>query len=121
DSMQETARKGVAVREASEEQSQAAKQISESMGRLNQTTEQTASAAEELAATAEEMSSQTAALLENLKFFRFESVAGGVMSSYSAANTIRQMAQKSGVTSRNTTGAAGTEPLVINPGSYEKF
>ncbi|MFZ5630644.1 MAG: methyl-accepting chemotaxis protein [Spirochaetota bacterium] len=121
DSMQETARKVVAIREASEEQSQAAKQISESMGRLNQTTEQTASAAEELAATAEEMSSQTAALLENLKFFRFESTSGGVTSSYSAANTIRQMAQKSGVTPRQNAGSAGTEPLVINPGSYEKF
>jgi methyl-accepting chemotaxis protein len=121
DSMQETARKVVAIREASEEQSQAAKQISESMGRLNQTTEQTASAAEELAATAEEMSSQTAALLENLKFFRFASTAGGITSSYSAANTIRQMAQKSGVAARPAAATGGSEPLVINPGSYEKF
>ncbi|MFO1481279.1 MAG: methyl-accepting chemotaxis protein [Turneriella sp.] len=120
-SMQETAQRVLSIRQASEEQSQAAKQISESMGRLNQTTEQTASAAEELAATAEEMSSQTAALLENLKFFRFESTSGRVTSSYSAANTIRQMAQKSGVTPRQNVGSAGTEPLVINPGSYEKF
>ncbi|HNM99471.1 MAG TPA: hypothetical protein PKG67_03415, partial [Turneriella sp.] len=60
-------------------------------------------------------------LLENLKFFRFESTSGRVTSSYSAANTIRQMAQKSGVTPRQNVGSAGTEPLVINPGSYEKF
>jgi methyl-accepting chemotaxis protein len=120
-SMQETAKRVQSIRQASEEQNQAAKQISESMARLNQTTEQTASAAEELAATAEEMSSQTAALLENLKFFRFASTAGGITSSYSAANTIRQMAQKSAASALPATGAAGSEPLVINSGSYEKF
>ncbi len=121
DSMQETARKVVAIREASEEQSQAAKQISESMGRLNQTTEQTASAAEELAATAEEMSSQTAALLENLKFFRFDSSAGNLRGKYSAAGTIRQMALKSAAPAKSVASAAGVEPQVTNSGSYEKF
>jgi methyl-accepting chemotaxis protein len=120
-SMQETAKRVQSIRQASEEQNQAAKQISESMARLNQTTEQTASAAEELAATAEEMSSQTAALLENLKFFRFASTAGAITSSYSAANTIRQMAQKSGVAARPAAATGGSEPLVINSGSYEKF
>jgi len=69
-SMQDTAHKVQGIRRASEEQDQAAKQISETMGRLNQTTEQTASAAEELAATAEQMSSQTSSLIESLKFFR---------------------------------------------------
>lgn len=121
DSMQATASKVLAIREASAEQSQAAKQISESMGRLNQTTEQTASAAEELAATAEEMSSQTAALLENLKFFHFEATPGTVMASSSAANTARQAAPKDSAPARLPAGAAGSEPLVLNPGSYQKF
>jgi methyl-accepting chemotaxis protein len=120
-SMQETAKRVQSIRQASEEQNQAAKQISESMARLNQTTEQTASAAEELAATAEEMSSQTAALLENLKFFRFASTAGDAKSNYSAAKTIPQKAQQISVSALPATGAAGSEPLVINSGSYEKF
>lgn len=90
-SMQDTAQKVVAIRHASEEQNLAAIQISESMGRLNQTTEQTASAAEELAATAEEMSAQTAALLENLNFFRFADGESGIIRHYSAANALKSM------------------------------
>ncbi|MCS6985668.1 MAG: methyl-accepting chemotaxis protein, partial [Leptospiraceae bacterium] len=70
ESMQDTAQKVNAIREASEDQDRAAKQISDSMVRLNQITQQTASAAKELAATAAEMNSQTAALLNALQFFR---------------------------------------------------
>lgn len=120
DSMQETARKVVAIREASEEQNQAAKQISESMARLNQTTEQTASAAEELAATAEEMSSQTTALLENLKFFRFDSSGSGIASSYSAAAAIEKLARQQGVAEKPSL-VEGQTPVVANPEAYEKF
>lgn len=120
DSMQETARKVVAIREASEEQNQAAKQISESMARLNQTTEQTASAAEELAATAEEMSSQTTALLENLKFFRFGSAASGAGNSYSAPAIAEKQVPKQRVAGSGAP-AEGEAPVVANLGSYEKF
>lgn len=122
-SMKDTAEKVVAIRQASEEQNQAAKQISESMGRLNQTTEQTASAAEELAATAEEMSSQTSALLENLKFFNFGGSSGHVAAGYSAANTIRKLAASAAPRQQPKTAppSGSAEPLVINSGSYEKF
>ena len=120
-SMQDTAQKVVAIRHASEEQNQAAQQISETMGRLNQTTEQTASAAEELAATAEEMSSQTATLLEGLKFFRFGNDSLSISSSYSASNALKQaMAARSARPAQKNSGA-GSEPLVVNSGSYEKF
>jgi len=121
DSMQETARKVVAIREASEEQSKAAQQISESMGRLNQTTEQTASAAEELAATAEEMSSQTSALLENLKFFRLGSNVQAMPSNPVEKNSNHRAEHVSRITSQSISAVAGTEPQVKNPGSYEKF
>ncbi len=121
ESMQNTAQKVVAIRHASEEQNQAAQQISETMGRLNQTTEQTASAAEELAATAEEMSSQTATLLEGLKFFRFSNDSSSISSNYSAANALKQaMAARSSRTAQNAAGG-GSEPLVVHSGSYEKF
>ena len=121
DSMQETARKVVAIREASEEQSKAAQQISESMGRLNQTTEQTASAAEELAATAEEMSSQTSALLENLKFFRLGANVQAMPSNPVEQNSNHRAEHVSMLTSQSVSAVAGTEPQVKNPGSYEKF
>lgn len=125
-SMGETANKVIAIRKASEEQNEAAQQISESMGRLNQTTEQTASAAEELAATAEEMSSQTATLLDNLKFFRFggsndEMTAAGHHSSprtpAAAARTVSRGPRKQG---QPVTGFAKTDSA-INSGDYEKF
>lgn len=123
-SMQDTAQKVVAIRHASEEQDHAAKQISESMGRLNQTTEQTASAAEQLAATAEEMSSQTATLIENLKFFRFAAEAESVSSHYSAANAIKRMAARANQAPKpHQTPAkkASTEEFIVSSGEYEKF
>lgn len=133
-SMQDTAQKVVAIRQASEEQNLAATQISESMGRLNQTTEQTASAAEELAATAEQMSAQTATLIENLKFFRFTGTAeGDTARHYSAANAVREIAarsggpvpagvQKSPARGRQPgVGKPSTEELIISSGNYEKF
>jgi len=121
ESMQNTAKKVVAIRNASEEQDHAAKQISESMSRLNQTTEQTASAAEELAATAEEMSSQTATLLENLKFFRFGGDAENVHQSYSAAPTVKKIAAQSKNISRATPTKTNSGELSITAGEYEKF
>jgi methyl-accepting chemotaxis protein len=123
DGMHNTAQKVLAIRHASEEQNQAAQQISETMGRLNQTTEQTASAAEELAATAEEMSSQTATLIEGLKFFSFASEGAAISHGYSAANTFKQaMAAKSARTgAASAKSSLGSEPMVINSGSYEKF
>jgi len=128
-SMQDTAHKVVAIRQASEEQDHAAKQISESMSRLNQTTEQTASAAEELAATAEEMSSQTSTLLENLKFFRFGGEHEEFSKHYSAANAVKAMAaaqaggrdtlQKRGRQSPRSKST--TEEFIVSSGEYEKF
>lgn len=123
-SMQDTAQKVVAIRHASEEQDHAAKQISESMGRLNQTTEQTASAAEELAATAEEMSSQTATLIENLKFFRFAAEEEPVSHHYSAANAIKRMAARTHqVPKPHQTPAkkSSTDEFIVSSGEYEKF
>ena len=124
-SMQDTAQKVVAIRHASEEQNLAATQISESMGRLNQTTEQTASAAEELAATAEEMSAQTSTLLENLKFFRFAAADTNVAQHYSAATAVKAMAAKHASNpSKGKQPAAGkvsTDEFIISSGKYEKF
>ncbi|AFM11076.1 methyl-accepting chemotaxis protein [Turneriella parva] len=122
ESMQNTAQKVLAIRHASEEQNQAAQQISETMGRLNQTTEQTASAAEELAATAEEMSSQTATLIEGLKFFSFANEGAAVSHGYSAVNTFKQaIAKKTARTAPGANSSVGSEPMVIHSGSYEKF
>jgi len=123
DGMHNTAQKVLAIRHASEEQNQAAHQISETMGRLNQTTEQTASAAEELAATAEEMSSQTATLIESLKFFSFANEGPAISHGYSAANTFKQaIAAKDARTgAAGARSSLGSEPIVINSGSYEKF
>lgn len=122
DGMQNTAQKVLAIRHASEEQNQAAQQISETMGRLNQTTEQTASAAEELAATAEEMSSQTATLIEGLKFFSFANEGAAVSHGYSAENTFKQaIAKKAARTAPGANSSVGSEPMVIHSGSYEKF
>lgn len=125
-SMQDTAHKVVNIRKASEEQNEAAQQISESMGRLNQTTEQTASAAEELAATAEEMSSQTATLLENLKFFRFGNLADESDKVRHSSRT-----QTAAIPRTTTAGARRTQgqPAIglassesaISSGDYEKF
>lgn len=123
-SMQDTAQKVVAIRHASEEQNLAATQISESMGRLNQTTEQTASAAEELAATAEEMSAQTSTLLENLKFFRFAAAESGVAQHYSAANAVKAMAAKHLAQPKGRQSAASkasTDEFIVSSGKYEKF
>ncbi len=123
-SMQDTAQKVVAIRHASQEQDQAAKQISESMGRLNQTTEQTASAAEELAATAEEMSSQTATLIENLKFFRFATEEESFSHNYSAANAVKRMAARETASVKprpSPTPRQGTDEFIISSGEYEKF
>lgn len=123
-SMQDTAQKVVAIRHASEEQNLAATQISESMGRLNQTTEQTASAAEELAATAEEMSAQTSTLLENLKFFRFAAADTGVAQHYSAATAVKAMAAKHVAQPKGRQAAASkvsTDEFIISSGKYEKF
>ncbi|MBN8219677.1 MAG: methyl-accepting chemotaxis protein [Spirochaetes bacterium] len=120
--MQDTAEKVLAIRKASEEQDHAAKQISESMGRLNQTTEQTASAAEELAATAEEMSSQTATLIENLKFFRFAADDTSVSAQYSAANAIRRMAGKTAPKAPPMPAKkTSTDEFIVSSGQYEKF
>jgi len=122
ESMQNTAQKVLAIRHASEEQNQAAQQISETMGRLNQTTEQTASAAEELAATAEEMSSQTATLIEGLKFFSFANEGAAISHGYSAMNTFKQaIAKKTARASSGANSSVGSEPMVIHSGSYEKF
>jgi methyl-accepting chemotaxis protein len=120
DSMQKTAVKVIAIREASAEQNQAATQISESMSRLNQTTEQTASAAEELAATAEQMSAQTATLLENLKFFQFAENQQGISQSYSAANALKSMKLKPSTSPREAKAKPADE-FVITSGQYEKF
>lgn len=123
-SMQDTAQKVVAIRHASEEQNLAASQISESMGRLNQTTEQTASAAEELAATAEQMSAQTATLLENLKFFRFATANTGVAQHYSAATAVKAMAAKHAAQPKGRQAPASkvsTDEFIISSGKYEKF
>jgi len=121
-SMQDTAHKVQAIRLASEEQDLAAKQISDTMGRLNQTTEQTASAAEELAATAEQMSSQTASLIENLKFFRFSGAQGGLSSSYSAANAVKRMAEaQSRKLRQEPLQKKSSSEFVITSGEYEKF
>jgi methyl-accepting chemotaxis protein len=120
DSMQKTAVKVIAIREASAEQNQAATQISESMSRLNQTTEQTASAAEELAATAEQMSAQTATLLENLKFFQFAENQQGISQSYSAANALKSMKLKPSRSPREAKAKPADE-FVITSGQYEKF
>jgi methyl-accepting chemotaxis protein len=123
-SMQDTAQKVVAIRHASQEQDQAAKQISESMGRLNQTTEQTASAAEQLAATAEEMSSQTATLIENLKFFRFTAEEESFSHNYSAANAIKRMAARETASVKprpSPVPKQGTDEFIISSGEYEKF
>lgn len=120
--MQDTAEKVVAIRKASEEQDHAAKQISESMGRLNQTTEQTASAAEQLAATAEEMSSQTATLIENLKFFHFAAEEASVSAQYSAANAIKRLAGKQPPrTPQSPVKKTSTEEFIVSSGEYEKF
>ncbi|MBS0616781.1 MAG: hypothetical protein JSR44_01230 [Spirochaetes bacterium] len=121
ESMQNTAKKVVAIRSASEEQDHAAKQISESMSRLNQTTEQTASAAEELAATAEEMSSQTATLLENLKFFRFGGEGENMHQNYSAAHTVKKIAAQSKNISRAAPEKKSNSEHSITAGEYEKF
>ena len=123
-SMQDTAQKVIAIRHASEEQNLAATQISESMGRLNQTTEQTASAAEELAATAEQMSAQTSTLLENLKFFRFAAAENNVAQHYSAATAIKAMAAKHAAQPKGSQAPASkvsTEEFIISSGKYEKF
>lgn len=124
-SMQDTAQKVVAIRQASEEQNLAATQISDSMGRLNQTTEQTASAAEELAATAEQMSAQTSTLLENLKFFRFAAADMSVAQHYSAATAVKAMAAKHASNpSKGKQPAASkvsTDEFIISSGKYEKF
>lgn len=123
-SMLDTAAKVVAIRHASEEQDQAAKQISENMSRLNQTTEQTASAAEELAATAEEMSSQTATLIENLKFFSFAADDQSLSTHYSAANAVKRMATQQPPAPKKTIppmAKATTEEFIIHSGEYEKF
>ncbi len=123
-SMQDTAKKVVAIRHASEEQNLAATQISESMGRLNQTTEQTASAAEQLAATAEEMSAQTATLLQNLKFFRFADADTGVAQHYSAATAVKAMAARHATQPKGRQAAASkvsTDEFIISSGKYEKF
>lgn len=138
DGMGQTAQKVGAIRKASEEQDQAAKQISESMGRLNQTTEQTASAAEELAATAEQMSSQTAVLLDNLKFFRFGAKVNTLPLTAAKPHSQSVATHKSPVrevtpTVETKPAAAkephatralpkdGAEPQVQNSGLYEKF
>ncbi len=123
-SMQDTAQKVVAIRHASEEQNLAATQISESMGRLNQTTEQTASAAEELAATAEQMSAQTSTLLENLKFFRFATADTSVAQHYSAATAVKAMAAKHAGQPKGRQAPASkvsTDEFIISSGKYEKF
>lgn len=123
-SMQDTAQKVIAIRQASEEQNLAATQISESMGRLNQTTEQTASAAEELAATAEQMSAQTSTLLENLKFFRFAATDAGVSQHYSAATAVKAMAAKHAAQPKGRQAPASkvsTDEFIISSGKYEKF
>ena len=123
-SMQDTAQKVVAIRQASEEQNLAATQISESMGRLNQTTEQTASAAEELAATAEQMSAQTSTLLENLKFFRFAAADTSVAQHYSAATAVKAMAAKHAAQPKGRQAPASkvsTDEFIISSGKYEKF
>lgn len=119
-STQETAQRVISIRQASEEQSQAARQINESMGRLNQTTEQTASAAEELAATAEEMSSQTAALLENLQFFRFEVPPATADADHAAVTGVSRPATKAAAMPEKPAGS-GAQPSVSNSGMYEKF
>jgi methyl-accepting chemotaxis protein len=121
-SMQDTAHKVQGIRRASEEQDLAAKQISDTMSRLNQTTEQTASAAEELAATAEEMSSQTASLIENLKFFRFGQNETALSSSYSAANAVKRMAEAQARKQRQEPlQKKSSSEFVITSGEYEKF
>ncbi|MBV6494430.1 MAG: hypothetical protein LDLANPLL_02463 [Turneriella sp.] len=137
-SMQETATKVVAIRKASEEQDLAAKQINESMGRLNQTTEQTASAAEELAATAEQMSSQTSLLMENLKFFTFEREESKVSTQAMPSSTGKEKAKslaKANLTTRSAIGTpVATNTSAVSPqkhestdefiqatGEYEKF
>jgi len=118
-SMHDTAHKVAAIREASSEQDDAAKQISESMGRLNQTTEQTASAAEELAATAEEMSSQTATLLENLKFFRFTAATENLSTNYSALGAVKSLMAREASQGKKT--SAKNSEFVVSSGNYEKF
>ncbi|HRP68871.1 MAG TPA: methyl-accepting chemotaxis protein [Turneriella sp.] len=136
DSMQNTAQKVVAIRKASEEQDLAAKQINESMGRLNQTTEQTASAAEELAATAEEMSSQTSLLMENLKFFTFkrEEAEHPVLAGLKKSKELKAEKNKSSLkpstpiptapqekSSVTPSKKQSTDEFIASTGEYEKF
>jgi methyl-accepting chemotaxis protein len=58
------------VAAASREQSSGVSQINKAMGQVDQVTQRNASSAEELTGTAEELSSQAAALLELMGFFK---------------------------------------------------
>ncbi|NOQ81422.1 MAG: HAMP domain-containing protein [Methylophaga sp.] len=57
---------------ASEEQASGIRQISESMGQLDQATQQSAAASEELAATSEELSGQAEQLQQAVAYFKLE-------------------------------------------------
>lgn len=59
---------------ASEEQASGIRQISDSMGQLDQATQQSAAASEELAATSEELSGQAEQLQQAVAYFKLEDV-----------------------------------------------
>jgi methyl-accepting chemotaxis protein len=108
---------------SSEEQASGIRQISESMGNLDQATQQSAAASEELAATSEELSGQAEQLQQAVAYFKLEETGNTqvVQQERRAPEKPKAVAAVSSVTPVTPTQSGNVSAPDFNEQDFERF
>jgi len=104
---------------SSEEQASGIRQISDSMGQLDQATQQSAAASEELAATSEELSGQAEQLQQAVAYFKLEEGGHGVKQVERRAPT--KLKPKTAVAPAGPTKSSAGSVPDFNEKDFERF
>jgi len=106
---------------SSEEQASGIRQISESMGQLDQATQQSAAASEELAATSEELSGQAEQLQQAVAYFKLQQGDGQVQIAPQQERRAPTKSKPSAVASVVPAKSSGGSMPDFNEQDFERF